>query len=131
MVWAMSVRMRHTRSHTNNRRSHHALATTNVVTDAESGTKRLPHRMDEASGMYRGKQILSKRVLQRREERAEEKSKKEMDHSHDHDLGAGITKEPIHSEKEVHGEHEAKKTGVMGRLTKGRARARSGMGGGA
>ncbi len=53
----MSIRMRHTRGHTGNRRSHHALAATNVVTDKETGNLRLPHRLDEATGMYRGKQI--------------------------------------------------------------------------
>jgi len=120
--------MRHTRSHTNNRRSHHALETTNVVTNPESGIQRLPHRMDEVTGMYRGKQILSQKVLTRRQERSEEKAKQKLAHDHDHNLG---TKEPIHSDKEVHGEHEAKNTGMVGRLIKGRARARSGMGGGA
>lgn len=49
--------MRHTRGHTNNRRSHHALEATNVVKDKESGNMRLPHRLDETTGMYRGKQI--------------------------------------------------------------------------
>lgn len=53
----MSVRMRHTRGHTGNRRSHHALEAINVVVDKESGKLRLPHRLDEATGMYRGKQI--------------------------------------------------------------------------
>ena len=49
--------MRHTSAHTKNRRSHHALKNTNIVTDKESGTLRLPHRLDETTGMYRGKQI--------------------------------------------------------------------------
>ena len=52
----MSVRMRHTRGHTGNRRSHHALEAANVIVD-EGGSLRLPHRLDEATGMYRGKQI--------------------------------------------------------------------------
>ena len=55
----MSIRMRHTRGHTNNRRSHHALKAMNIVTDKESGTLRLPHRIDEVTGMYRGKQIFT------------------------------------------------------------------------
>ena len=56
----MSVRMRHTSSHTKNRRSHHALVETGIVKDKESGNLRLPHRLDEKTGMYRGKQIVSK-----------------------------------------------------------------------
>ena len=59
----MSVRMRHTRGHTGNRRSHHALASTNVVADKETGNLRLPHRLDEATGMYRGKQIAPARAV--------------------------------------------------------------------
>lgn len=51
--------MRHTRGHTNNRRSHHALKGINVVSDKESGALRLPHRVDETTGMYRGKQIFA------------------------------------------------------------------------
>lgn len=58
----MSIRMRHTRGHTNNRRSHHALVATSVVTDKETGNLRLPHRIDEVSGMYRGKQIAPAKV---------------------------------------------------------------------
>lgn len=53
----MSIRMRHTSSHTKNRRSHHALKNQKLVKDKESGNLRLPHRLDEATGMYRGKQI--------------------------------------------------------------------------
>ena len=58
----MSIRMRHTRGHTNNRRSHHALTATKVVTDKESGNLRLPHHLDEVTGMYRGKQIAPART---------------------------------------------------------------------
>ncbi len=58
----MSIRMRHTRGHTGNRRSHHALEATNVVVDTETGTLRLPHRLDETTGMYRGKQIAPARA---------------------------------------------------------------------
>lgn len=119
----MSVRMRHTRSHTNNRRSHHALAENAIVTDKESGKLRLPHRLDESTGMYRGKQVLPKKEMKRRKEHEEEKAKHKHDHDHDHAVGV---KEPIHSDKEI-----KKDTGVLGRLTKGKAKARSGMGGGA
>lgn len=55
----MSVRMRHTSSHTRNRRSHHALKNRKLVKDKESGALRLPHRLDETTGMYRGKLIAA------------------------------------------------------------------------
>lgn len=55
----MSIRMRNTRGHTGNRRSHHALEATKVVVDKESGNLRLPHHIDEATGMYRGRQIAA------------------------------------------------------------------------
>jgi ribosomal protein L32 len=58
----MSVRMRHTSSHTKNRRSHHALKNRSIVKDKESGALRLPHRLDETTGMYRGKLIVTPKV---------------------------------------------------------------------
>lgn len=61
----MSVRMRHTRGHTNNRRSHHALAAIQTAA-GESGLV-LPHRVDEATGLYRGIQIASPKKAKRRE----------------------------------------------------------------
>lgn len=113
--------MRHTSSHTKNRRSHHALSASSIVTDKESGALRLPHRLDESTGMYRGKQILPKKVMKAKAKHEEEKEKEKREESHERAEGA---KEPIHSEKET------KKTGLIGRMTKGKAKARSGMGGG-
>ena len=55
----MSVRMRHTHSQTRQRRSHHALVAQGLVKDIETGVSRLPHRIDETTGMYNGKQIAS------------------------------------------------------------------------
>jgi ribosomal protein L32 len=51
--------MRHTSSHTKNRRSHHALKNRVIVKDKASGALRLPHRLDESTGMYRGKLIAA------------------------------------------------------------------------
>lgn len=117
----MSVRMRHTKGHTGNRRSHHALTNVSVVKDAESGNLRLPHRLDEATGMYRGKQIAPPR-----EARTHEKKEK------------GPSTEPSvakHVHEHAHEEHanaEAKSSrGVSGKVaTGGRPKARSGFGGG-
>ena len=113
----MTVRMRHTRGHTRNRRSHHALVANAVVTDKESGSLRLPHRLDETTGMYRGKLIVPERKAQIKEEK---ERKEKHAHTHEHPEGA---KEPMHVEE------KADKKGLMGRMTKGKAKARSGMGG--
>ena len=52
----MTVRMRHTRAHTANRRSHHALATQTLT--PESGVMRMRHRASLTTGTYRGKKII-------------------------------------------------------------------------
>lgn len=118
----MTVRMRHTRGHTRNRRSHHALVANSIVTDKESGALRLPHRLDESTGMYRGKLIVPERKAQIKED-AQRKEK----HAHDHEDLDGA-KEPAHVEAVE--DKKEKKTGLMGRMTKGKANTRSGFGGG-
>jgi len=50
--------MRHTRAHTKNRRSHHALKANTIVTDTESNTQHLRHRVNMETGMYRGRQVI-------------------------------------------------------------------------
>ncbi len=117
----MSIRMRHTRGHTNNRRSHHALKATVVVKDKESGNLRLPHRLDEATGMYRGKQIFTPKVKAKHEHKVKGPST-EPAAKHEH----------LHAHEE-HANAEAKSTkGVFGKIaTGGRPKARSGFGGGA
>ena len=117
----MSIRMRHTRGHTNNRRSHHALSATKVVKDKESGNIRLPHHLDEVTGMYRGKQIAPARGVRV----VKEKKAK------------GPSTEPVvkHVHEHAHEEHanaEAKGSkGITGKVaTGGRPKARSGFGGG-
>ena len=115
----MSIRMRHTRGHTGNRRSHHALKQTNIVTDKESGNLRLPHRLDETTGMYRGKQIAPAKAARAKAPKVK-----------------GVSTEPAaaHLHEHAHEEHmnaEAKGSkGVQGKVaTGGRPKARSGMGG--
>jgi large subunit ribosomal protein L32 len=84
--------MRHTRGHTGNRRSHHALTATKVVTDKESGNLRLPHRLDEVTGMYRGKQIAPARAAR--------VSKKEVK-----GVSTKPTGEGAHVHEHAHAEH--------------------------
>lgn len=116
----MSIRMRHTSGHTANRRSHHALKDMNIVKDKESGNLRLPHRLDEATGMYRGKQIVAPKV------KAEHKTKVKG-------TSTAPTEKHVHEHAtEVHANAEAKASkGIFGKIaTGGRPKARSGFGGG-
>lgn len=111
--------MRHTSSHTKNRRSHHALVEQGIVTDKESGNLRLPHRLDEKTGMYRGIQIVKGKVLK---PKAEKKtgSKEKI-------VKANTNPAP---EKHIASEGVEKKQGLLGRMTQGKAKSRSGFGGG-
>ena len=128
----MSVRMRHTSSHSKNRRSHHALVGTTIVVDKDSGKLRLPHRLDESTGMYRGKQIISKAEMKSEIKKEKVKAAHKREHIH-----AEGNKEPVHAEKHTVEEASEKKSqGLLGRMTTGRmtkggrANTRSGFGGG-
>jgi ribosomal protein L32 len=54
----MTVRMRHTRAHTANRRSHHALTGAPITLEEGSKTPRLRHRVSLTTGTYRGKKVI-------------------------------------------------------------------------
>jgi large subunit ribosomal protein L32 len=112
----MSVRMRHTRGHTNNRRSHHALKAVSVLKDAASGALRLPHRLDETTGKYRGKQIITVKVKTPSTKVKGPSERVVAEHGHDH------------AHEHTNAETKASK-GIMGKITGGRAKARSGTGG--
>jgi ribosomal protein L32 len=120
-VKRMSIRMRHTRGHSGNRRSHHALKNITIVTDSD-GLLRLPHRLNEATGQYRGKQIVT---IKERSEKASkvkgpdtEALAETHDHSHEHAAHA-------HANAEV----KPAAKGLLGKLSVGRPKARSGFGG--
>lgn len=117
--------MRHTSSHTKNRRSHHALVEGAIVKDKESGNLRLPHKIDEATGMYRGKQIAAPRAVvkkDKKEGRVERVPAEAVDAAPEPEKNDAIAKE---AKKEV------KKGSILGKNTKGRSTTRSGFGGGA
>ncbi len=50
--------MRHTRAHTGNRRSHHALEATTLVVCSNCGAKHRPHHMCLECGFYKGRQVI-------------------------------------------------------------------------
>lgn len=71
----MSVRMRHTREHTRNRRSHHALSKVSLTRDKETGAPARRHRVSPITGMYKGKQVLdvAKKALKKEKNKPEVK----------------------------------------------------------
>ena len=54
----MVIRMRHTRAHTANRRSHHALKAPTLVVCANCGAKHRPHHMCLDCGFYKGQVVI-------------------------------------------------------------------------
>jgi large subunit ribosomal protein L32 len=50
--------MRHTRAHTANRRSHHALKTPTVAACSNCGASHRPHHMCLECGFYKGRQVI-------------------------------------------------------------------------
>ena len=61
--------MRHTRAHTGNRRSHHALKGKALTKDTQTQSVHLRHRVDPKTGMYRGKKIIDivKKVMKKKD----------------------------------------------------------------
>lgn len=58
VLTTMTVRMRHTRAHTGNRRSHHALKAPQISTCPNCGAPYMRHRMCPTCGTYRGKEVV-------------------------------------------------------------------------
>ncbi|MES2931063.1 MAG: 50S ribosomal protein L32 [Patescibacteria group bacterium] len=54
----MVIRMRHTRSHTGNRRSHHALKAKGFSTCANCKEQKETHVVCKNCGFYRGRKVL-------------------------------------------------------------------------
>jgi large subunit ribosomal protein L32 len=71
----MVVRMRHTKSHTANRRSHHALDATNFAKCENCQALKKRHTVCAACGFYRGKKVLDL-VKKMEKKQKKEKAKK-------------------------------------------------------
>ncbi len=72
----MVIRMRHTRSHTANRRSHHALKTPNLAVCKNCGATHRPHHMCLNCGFYKGRVVID--LLKKKQDReARLKAKRE------------------------------------------------------
>ncbi len=68
----MVVRMRHTKSHTGNRRSHHALKATNFAKCDNCSAPKMRHTVCKSCGFYRGKKVLD---LIKKTEKKQKKAK--------------------------------------------------------
>ncbi len=68
----MVVRMRHTRSHTKNRRSHHALDDSKFVKCDNCSALKKSHTVCSSCGHYRGKKVLD---LVKKAEKKQKKQK--------------------------------------------------------
>lgn len=70
----MVIRMRHTRAHTANRRSHHALKAPTLSTCSNCGAKHRPHHMCQDCGFYKGRLVVDMASKKKaREERLQAK----------------------------------------------------------
>ncbi len=72
----MTVRMRHTKSHRNNRRSHHALGDTAVSKCSHCGEAKAPHAACANCGWYNGRQVID--VLAKLDKKARKQKEKEL-----------------------------------------------------
>lgn len=70
----MTVRMRHTRAHTANRRSHHALSLIRMTKCTSCGALRRPHTACASCGKYRGRVVVD--VVKAVEKKTARKSRK-------------------------------------------------------
>ncbi|MDO8522715.1 MAG: 50S ribosomal protein L32 [bacterium] len=70
----MTVRMRHTPSHSANRRSHHALSGIASIKCPKCGVDALPHHVCANCGFYKGREAVDVlKKLTKKERKAKEK----------------------------------------------------------
>ena len=68
----MVIRMRHTKSHTKNRRSHHALKDTNLTKCENCQDLKKRHTVCQSCGFYRGMKVID---LIKKTEKKQKKAK--------------------------------------------------------
>lgn len=73
----MVIRMRSTRSHTANRRSHDALKARRFVKCENCGTEKMGHAICKSCGFYKGKQMLN--VVAKAEKKAKKAKAKRVE----------------------------------------------------
>lgn len=76
----MVIRMRHTRAHTKNRRSHHALKAPNLAVCSNCGASHRQHHMCLDCGFYKGRQVIDL-ATQKEKREARMQAKKEAIHA--------------------------------------------------
>ena len=76
IINTMVVRMRSTRSHTGNRRSHHALRQTATILCPKCGESKLPQRVCFNCGTYKGREVID--VLKKLTKKDKKKKEKEL-----------------------------------------------------
>ena len=64
----MVIRMRHTRAHTANRRSHHALKAATLAVCSNCGAEHRPHHMCLQCGFYKGRQVMDLKAQKEKRE---------------------------------------------------------------
>jgi len=85
----MTVRMRHTKSHTGRRRSHHALKKTAVSLCLKCGESKLPHHVCSNCGNYNQRSVLDVlKKLTKKQKKLKEKELAEQEKVKQKDLSA-------------------------------------------
>lgn len=93
----MVVRMRHTRSATRQRRSHHALKPAQFVVCSHCRAQALPHTICQNCGYYKGRQVID--VLAKLDKKERKKKEKEL---HEHEKEATENGETLSAEELSH-----------------------------
>lgn len=76
IIWPYMVNhMRHTRGHTRNRRSHHALTSVGYILCEACGQPRRKHVACSSCGVYKKSNVLNVKAKEAKEEKKAEKKK--------------------------------------------------------